>query len=129
MPAKTRASRKVTQAPTHLTPKHTTSKSTTEEPSLGDKLTQRDSLYYNVPLILLVSYAKTLSDIPNIWPQVEVTLFKVPRSYFESSNVFWETYLLGLPDDEISQGVTDQQPLRLDGVDMTEFRCLLKAMM
>jgi hypothetical protein len=61
-------------------------------------------------------------------PQVEATLFKVPRSYFESSDVFRETYLLGLPGEEISQGVTDQQPLQLDGVDTTEFRCLLKAM-
>ena len=66
MPAKTRASRKVTQAPAHLAPKRATFKSTAVEPSLGDELTRRDSLYYNVPLILLVSYAKTLSDIPNI---------------------------------------------------------------
>ena len=59
---------------------------------------------------------------------MEATLFKVPRSYFESLDVFREAYLLGLPGDEMSQGVTDQQPLRLDGIDTSEFRSLLKAM-
>ena len=66
MLAKTRASRKVTQAPARLAPKRAASKSTTEEPSLGDELTQRDSLYYSVPLIFLVSYAETVSDIINV---------------------------------------------------------------
>jgi len=66
MSAKTQASRKVTQAPVRLAPKRAASKSTTEEPSLGDEATRRDSLYYNVPLIFLVSYAETVSDIPNV---------------------------------------------------------------
>jgi hypothetical protein len=66
MSAKTRASRKVTQAPARLAPKRPVSKSTTEETSLGDELTRRDSLYYSVPLIFLVSHAKTVSDIPDI---------------------------------------------------------------
>ena len=65
MSAKTRASRKVTQAPARLAPKRAASKSTTEAP-LGDELTRRDSLYYSVPLIFLVSYAETVSDIPNV---------------------------------------------------------------
>ena len=108
MSAKTRASRprKVTQAPACLAPK--CAASTTEEPSLGDELTQRDSLYYNVPLIFLVSYAETVSDILTFSLQVEATLFKVPHSYFESLDVCRETYLLGHPGEEISQGVTDQ---------------------
>lgn len=58
MSAKTRASRKVTQAPARVAPKRAASKSTPEEPSLEDKLTRRDALYYNVPLILLVRYGE-----------------------------------------------------------------------
>lgn len=61
--------------------------------------------------------------------QVEGILFKVPRSYFEKhSNLFQETYLFGPHGEEVSGGLTDQQPLQLDGVDAAEFRCLLKAM-
>ena len=58
--------------------------------------------------------------------QVEATLFKVWRRYFEKSDVFRETYLCG-PNGEVLDGYTDNQPLRLDGVDVAEFRCLLKA--
>ena len=61
MSAKTQASRKVTQA--RLARKRAAS---TEEPSLGDVLTRRDSLYYNVPLTILVSYVETVSNIPNV---------------------------------------------------------------
>jgi hypothetical protein len=61
--------------------------------------------------------------------QVEATLFKVFRGYFENSDVFRETYLFGPDGEEVPDGQTDQQPLRLDGVDAAEFRCLLKAMM
>ena len=55
--------------------------------------------------------------------QVESSLFKVSRAYFEHSEVFREMDLLGPKG-----GYTDQQPLRLDGVDAADFRCLLKAM-
>ena len=55
--------------------------------------------------------------------QVEASLFKVSRVYFEHSDVFREMDLLGPKG-----GHTDQQPLRLGGVDAAEFRCLLKAM-
>ena len=58
----------------------------------------------------------------------EGILFKVARSYFEKSKVFRETYLLGPQGEEVSDGLTDQRPLRLDGVDAKEFRYLLKAM-
>ena len=60
--------------------------------------------------------------------EAEGLLFKVARSYFEKSKVFRETYLLGPQGEEVSDGLTDQQPLRLDGVDAAEFKCLLKAM-
>jgi hypothetical protein len=60
--------------------------------------------------------------------QVEGSLFKVPRSYFEKhSDLFRETYLSCL-QGEVPDGLTDKQPLRLDGVDAAEFVCLLKAM-
>jgi hypothetical protein len=57
-----KASRKVTQAPARLAPKRA---AFTEGPSLGDELTQRDLLYYNAPLTILVSYVETVSNIPN----------------------------------------------------------------
>jgi len=60
--------------------------------------------------------------------EVEGILFKVARSYFEKSKVFRETYLLGPQGEEVLDGLTDQRPLRLDGVDAKEFRYLLKAM-
>lgn len=60
---------------------------------------------------------------------MEGTLFKIPRSTVEKhSDVFWKKYLLGPQGEEISDGLTDQQPLRLDGVDAAEFRSLLKVM-
>ena len=52
-------------------------------------------------------------------------MFKVSPGYFEHSDVFPEMYLLG---KEEPYGHSDQQPLRLDGVDAAEFQCLLKAM-
>ena len=57
--------------------------------------------------------------------QVEATLFKVPRVYFDRSDVFRKMYLSGPTGKEEH---TDQQPLRLDGVAAAEFRWLLKAM-
>ena len=61
--------------------------------------------------------------------EVERVLFKAARSYFEKhSNVFRKTYLLGPQGEEVSDGLTDQGPLRLDGVDAKEFRYLLKVM-
>lgn len=63
--------------------------------------------------------------------QVEDTLFKVPRSYFEKNSadsLFLVTSLVGPQAQEVPYGLTDQQPLRLDGVAAAEFRCLLKAM-
>jgi len=70
-------------------------------------------LYYDAPLIILV----------------EATLFKIPRCYFKKhSDVFCEKYLLGPRGEEVSDDLTDQQPLHLDGVDAAEFRCLLKVM-
>ena len=59
--------------------------------------------------------------------QVEGILFKVPRSYFEKHS-FRVTYSVGLEAKEVPYGLTDQQPLRLDGVAAVEFRCLVEAM-
>ena len=61
--------------------------------------------------------------------EVEGILFKVARIYFEKhSKVFSNRYLLAPQGEEASDGLTDQRPLRLDGVDAKEFRYLLKAM-
>ena len=91
---------------------------------------QRDPLYYNAPLIILVSRVVVMSDALDIYVlmQVEAILFKIPRSYFENVDTFRKTYLFGPDGEEVSDGHTDQQPLRLDGVDAAEFRCLLKVM-
>ena len=59
--------------------------------------------------------------------QVEGTLFKVPRSYFEKHS-FRVIHLVGLEAKEVPYGLTDQQPLRIDGVAAGEFGCLIKAM-
>ena len=59
---------------------------------------------------------------------MEATLFKVSRRYFEDSDVFRVTYLLGPEGEEVPDGHTDQQPLRLNGLNAAEFRCLLTAM-
>ena len=60
--------------------------------------------------------------------EVEGIFFKVARNYLEKSKAFRETYLLGPKGEEVSDGLTDQGPLRLDGVDAKEFRYLLKVM-
>jgi len=90
---------------------------------------QREPLYYNAPLIILVSYVVVMSDTRDIFVsmQVEAILFKIPRSYFENVDTFRMTYLFDPDGEEVSDGHTDQQPLRLDGVDAAAFRCLLKA--
>ena len=98
-------------------------------PPLKDSV-RRDPLYYNAPLIILVSPVVVMSDGFNIyvWIQVEVILFKIPRSYFENVYTFRKTYLFGPDGEKVSDGYTDQQPLRLDGVGAADFRCLLKDM-
>jgi hypothetical protein len=58
--------------------------------------------------------------------QVEGTLFKVSRSHFENVEVFRTTYLFGPHGEVVSDGHTDQQPLRLAGIKAANFRCLLK---
>jgi hypothetical protein len=60
--------------------------------------------------------------------QVEGTLFKVSCSYFEPSDVFRKMYLFSPQGEEAPNGHTDKEPLHLDGVNATEFRCLLKVM-
>jgi hypothetical protein len=94
-------------------------------------LTNRDPDYYRAQLVILVSLVVVFRDILvqlYFLMQVQATLFKIPREYFNNSDVFRKTYLLGPEGKEVPHGHTDQQPLRLDGIDAEEFRCLLKAM-
>jgi hypothetical protein len=81
-------------------------------------------------LIILVSWVVVVSDGFDIyvWIQVEAVLFKIPRSYFENVDTFRRTYLFGPDGERVSDGYTDQQPLRLDGIAAEDFRCLLKVM-
>ena len=104
-------------------------------PSLEDKQflspsIQRDPLYYDIPLIFLVSHAIFPNCTLDVYGQVEDTLFKIARGYFEkhsSDSMFRVTTLVGPRAQEVPCGLTDQQPLRLDGVAAAEFRCLLRA--
>jgi len=116
-----------------ITPKSATS--AIGESSLGDvrplkDSIRRDPLYYNAPLIILVSRVVVMSDGFDIYVriQVEAVLFKIPRSYFENVDTFRKTYLFGPDGKEVSDGYTDQQPLRIDGIGAADFRCLLKVM-
>ena len=64
-----------------------------------------------------------------VWLKVEAVLFKLPRVYFEEhSDVFTGVYLFDRHGRPVSDGYTNEQPLRLDGVDSEEFRCFLKAL-
>jgi hypothetical protein len=61
--------------------------------------------------------------------QVEDTYFNLPRHYFEHySVVFRDMFQLPSSNDEPLDGSSKELPLRLDGVDKTDFRRLLKVM-
>lgn len=60
---------------------------------------------------------------------MEGVLFKVPRRYFEQdSAVFRAMFQLPVPESAIPDGMSDQQPLRLDGIAKKDFRQLLRTM-
>ena len=89
---------------------------------------QKDPWFYGVPLILLVSIPKLSIALltPTQRIQVERTLYKVPRSYFERhSELFLKAYLFRR---QCEDGLSDERPLRLEGVCAAEFKCLLRAM-
>jgi hypothetical protein len=57
------------------------------------------------------------------------TLFRVPKHHFiEQSEVFRDMFELPVADDTVPDGLTDEQPLRLEGVSEVDFRQLLRAM-
>ena len=61
--------------------------------------------------------------------QVEDTLFRVPCDHFKrESKVFCDMFQLPISEDTLSDGCSDEQPLRLDGVTNQDFRPLLKFM-
>jgi hypothetical protein len=65
----------------------------------------------------------------HLLPQVEDTLFRVPRYLFEeSSELFRDMFLLPCPEGIPCDGSSDGQPLFLEGVSKVDFRWLLKAM-
>ncbi|EJD02163.1 uncharacterized protein FOMMEDRAFT_59726, partial [Fomitiporia mediterranea MF3/22] len=58
---------------------------------------------------------------------VEDTIFKVPRREFEEeSEVFEDMY--SLPSENAKEGESDEHPLRLEGVSVSDFRCFLQAL-
>jgi hypothetical protein len=91
---------------------------------------RKDPFFYYVPLVILVSSLMTsfcFARNPRL--QVEDTLFKTSRIDFEKhSKIFWETYLRNRNGSNPVSGFTDRKPLRLDGIDVSEFKCLVKAL-
>lgn len=53
-------------------------------------------------------------------------LFNVPRHKFQSESVIFRSMFDLPPGDKTPDGLTDDQPLRLDGIDRVEFSRLLK---
>ncbi|KAI0349702.1 hypothetical protein OH77DRAFT_1499446 [Trametes cingulata] len=60
---------------------------------------------------------------------VEDRLFKVPRHEFVASPVFRDMFALPASDTETAEGVTDDEPVRLDGIKRDDFRALLHIML
>ncbi|KAJ8503539.1 hypothetical protein ONZ45_g10775 [Pleurotus djamor] len=56
---------------------------------------------------------------------VEGVLFKVPRHKFESESPIFLS-MFELPPEGLVDGLSDEQPLRLDGIECNEFRDFLK---
>jgi len=74
---------------------------------------RRDEEYYIVDVIFLV----------------EGTLFKVPRAPFERNSGFFKNmFRRHLPLGIVPDGLSDEQPLRLDGIKKKEFRLLLNVL-
>lgn len=59
------------------------------------------------------------------YPQVEDTLFKVPRDKFIMSEDSVFTTMFRLPQSKDSEGLDDSHPIRLPGVASAEFERLL----
>lgn len=58
---------------------------------------------------------------------VEGSLFRVPRLHFmQESEILREMFLLPPPDSTVVDGLTDEQPLRLDHILKEDFRQLLR---
>jgi hypothetical protein len=61
--------------------------------------------------------------------EVEGTLFCVPRHHFiEQSEVFRDMFELPVATDTVPDGLSDEQPLQLEGVSEADFRQLLRLM-
>jgi len=61
--------------------------------------------------------------------QVEDTLYRVPRHPFEQeSEVFRDMFGLPIVKGAIPDGLSDEQPLHLEGIMKEDFRQLLRIM-
>jgi len=78
-----------------------------------DSAVNKDEDYYFADVIFLV----------------ENSLFKVPRAPFEcNSEVFADMFYLPILEGMAPDGSSDEQPLRLDGIEKKDFRLLLKVL-
>ncbi|KAJ7154433.1 hypothetical protein C8R43DRAFT_1001276 [Mycena crocata] len=59
--------------------------------------------------------------------QVEECLFKVPRYHFERSSEIFAT-MFSLPTSAESEGLTDQNPIKLEGISSVDFERLLEVL-
>lgn len=88
----------------------------------------RDEDFYHEYAIFLVG---TLSNYPVLRTNPVTTgrrsPFQVPRIHFiQESEILREMFLLPPPDSSVIDGLTDEQPLRLDHILREDFRQLLK---
>lgn len=96
------------------------------------KSNRHEEFYFTDIIFLVSGHFRTgiiTWSIPPI--QVENQLFKVPRRNFaEESEVFANMFKLPLPDgqDTDQDGSSDDRPLRLDGIQKTDFIQLLRVM-
>lgn len=114
-------------------PDSPTTQQETELLAAGDEVTTRHQYYYFSEVIFLVSPFTTPYNeraVPLTKDmQVEGSLFKVPReSFVENSELFRAMFQLPVPSGRSPDGSSDQNPLRLDGIEKTDFLQLLKVM-
>ena len=99
------------------------------EPAVKDDIENRQYMFTNVTFqvgrLLLLTHSALLKRRG----KVEGELFRVPRYYFEeASPVFRDMFQLPVAEGVVPDGVGDEQPLFLHGVDREDFQQLLRVM-
>ena len=81
-------------------------------------------------LLLLLSPVFTQRTYFYCITKVEDTLFKVPRKPFEDqSDIFRSMFLLPPEGNAQHDGVTDDKPVKLEGINKVDFRAFLRVLL